>query len=306
MEPIRILIAGAGATGGYFGARLAQAGRDVTFLVRPRRAEQLRDELRLIGLDGEETVPVHTVTAEELEGTYDLIVVAVKAGALATVIEQIAPAVGGDTMILPFLNGMAHTEALNDRFGPERVLGGIVRVVTTVTDDGAIAQMHPIATMTMGPQSGSLTERLTRIHQELSVPGYHSELAENVVAAMWHKWVFITAAGTITCLMRGSIGDIVAAGGEPFIRRVIAETEQVAAAAGQPLTNTAHRKAHGMLTEPGSAFTSSLYRDVTTGQPHEGEHLLGAFVAAAAEHGVDTPLTDLALLQLRTHDHATA
>ncbi|GGG71339.1 2-dehydropantoate 2-reductase [Kocuria dechangensis] len=303
---MRILIAGAGATGGYFGARLAQAGRDVTFLVRHRRAEQLRDGLRLIGLDGEETVPVRTVAAEELEDTYDLIVVAVKAGALATVIEQITPAVGGDTMILPFLNGMAHMGALNDRFGPERVLGGIIRVVTTVTDDGAIAQMHPIATMTLGPQSGPLTERLTRIHQELSVPGYQSELVENVVATMWHKWVFITAAGTITCLMRGSIGDILAAGGESFIRQVITETEQVAAAAGHPVTDTAHREAQGMLTEQGSAFTSSLYRDVTAGLPHEGEHLLGAFVATAAEHGVDTPLIGLALLQLRTHDHATA
>ena len=79
---MRILIAGTGATGGYFGARLIQAERDVTLLVRPRRAEQLRDGLRLVGPGGEETVPVATVTAEALEGTYDLVIVAVKAGAL--------------------------------------------------------------------------------------------------------------------------------------------------------------------------------------------------------------------------------
>jgi 2-dehydropantoate 2-reductase len=106
--------------------------------------------------------------------------------------------------------------------------------------------------------------------------------------------------------MRAPIGDIVAApGGECFIRAVIAETERVAAAAGHPVPSPEHEAMAGMLTAPGSGFTSSIYRDVTAGLPHEGEHLLGAFVFTAAELGVDTPLTALALLQLRTHDHAT-
>ncbi|WP_260987176.1 2-dehydropantoate 2-reductase N-terminal domain-containing protein [Kocuria rosea] len=121
---MRILIAGAGATGGYFGARLIQAGRNVTFLVRPRLAEQLRDGLRLNGPGGKETVPVATVTTKDLKGTYDLVVVAVKAGALPTVIDQIAPALGEETMILPFLNGMAHLTALTNRFRAAQVLGG--------------------------------------------------------------------------------------------------------------------------------------------------------------------------------------
>lgn len=302
---MKTLIVGAGGTGGYFGGRLAQAGRDVTFLVRGRRAEQLAGGLRIFGVGGDETIPVRTVTADELEGSYDLILVAVKAGALPAVLEQIAPAVGPGTLILPFLNGMAHMEMLNDRFGPEAVLGGIVRVVTTVTAEGEIWQMKPIATMTLGPQSGPITEDLRRVHQELSVPGYSTTLTEDIVAAMWHKWAFITAAGVITCLMRGPIGAILAApGGEQFIREVIAETEQVVAAAGYPLTAEAHATSVEMLTEPGSVFTSSLYRDVTAGLPHEGEHLLGHFVTTAQELGLPTPLTALALLQLRTHDHA--
>jgi 2-dehydropantoate 2-reductase len=304
---MRILIAGAGATGGYFGARLVQAGRDVTFLVRPRRAEQLRDGLRLVGPGGEETISVATVTAEDLQGTYDLVIVAVKAGALPTVLDQIAPAVGPSTLVLPFLNGMAHLTALNDRFGADRVLGGVVKVVATVAEDGAIHQMHPMATLTLGPQSGPVTDRVRRIHRELSVPGIQASVAEDVVGAMWHKWAFITAAGVITCLMRAPVGDIVAApGGKRFIGAVIAETKRLAAAAGHPLPAPEHEAMVGMLTAPGSGFTSSLYRDVTAGLPHEGEHLLGAFVTTAAELGVDTPLTALALLQLRAHDHATA
>lgn len=304
---MRILIAGAGATGGYFGARLTQAGRDVTFLVRPRRADQLRDGLHLVGPGGEETIPVVTVTAEDLQGTYDLVIVAVKAGALPTLLDQIAPAMDSETMILPFLNGMGHLTALNDRFGSVRVLGGIVKVVATVAEDGAIHQMLPIATLTLGPQTGPVTDRIHRIHRELSVPGIQASIAEDVVAAMWHKWAFITAAGTITCLMRAPIGDIVAAPcGERFVRDVIAETERVAAASGHPAPASEHEAMVGILSAPGSGFTSSLYRDVTAGLPHEGEHLLGAFVATAAELGVDTPLTALALLQLRAHDHATA
>ncbi|MEB2619880.1 ketopantoate reductase family protein [Kocuria rosea] len=304
---MRILIAGAGATGGYFGARLAQAGRDVTFLVRSRRAEQLEGGLRLVGPGGEEIVPVATVTAQDLQGPYDLVIVAVKAGALPDVIDQTTPAVGEDTMVLPFLNGMAHLTALNDRFGTDRVLGGIVKVVATVAADGAIHQMHSIATLALGPQAGPVTDRVRRIYRELSAPGIQASIAEDAVGAMWHKWAFITAAGVITGLMRAPIGDIVAApDGERFIRAVIAETEQVAAAAGHPTPGPEHDAMVGMLSAPGSGFTSSLYRDVTAGLPHEGEHLLGAFVATAAGLGVDIPLTALALLQLRAHDHATA
>jgi len=301
---VRILVAGAGATGGYFGARLSQAGRDVTFLVRPRRAEQLGGGLKLIGPEGEETVAVRTVTADRITAPYDLVIIAVKAGTLAQVLDQIAPAVGPDTLILPFLNGMAHMADLNLRFGAERVLGGLVRVVTTVTDSGAIHQLKPIATMDFGPQDGLATRKLEEVKEQLDVPGYQLTFTTDIVDAMWKKWAFITAAGVVTCLMRGSIGDIIAAGGEPFIDQVIAETEDVAAAAGHEVTATEHAATVHMLTEPGSVFTSSLYRDVAAGLPHEGEHLLGRFAETAAGFGLEVPLTQLALLQLRTHDLA--
>ncbi|MCG2622466.1 2-dehydropantoate 2-reductase [Arthrobacter sp. I2-34] len=304
---MRILIAGAGATGGYFGGRLAQAGRDVTFLVRPRRAAELRGGLRISGPVKDETIPVQTVTAEELDTPYDVVVVAVKAGALDAVVQQLAPAVGPGTMILPFLNGMSHLDVLTARFGPEHVLGGLVKVVATVAGDGHIQQMHPLATMAIGEQSGERSRRIEELYRELSVPGFELSLSPDIVAAMWHKWVFITAAGVVTCLMRGPVGDIVACpGGEDFALAVIAETEAVAAAAGHPVPDGEHALSVGLLTEPGSGFTSSLYRDVTAGLPHEGEHILGRFVERAAGLGAAAPLTGLALLQLRVHDRQAA
>jgi 2-dehydropantoate 2-reductase len=302
---MKILIVGAGATGGYFGTRLVQAGRDVTFLVRPHRAERLRQGLRGYGPGYDQTVPVRTATAAELDGPYDLILLMTKAWSLEAAMEDIAPAVGPDTTILPLLNGMAHLERVNDRFGRHAVLGGIVRVVTTVTPDGAVYQLKPGATMIFGEQDRQHTDRLARLQQELSVPGYDLVLDEDVLAAMWHKWAFIATGGTTTCLMRGTIGHILATpGGRQFVLDVINETERVAAAAGYPVTPAAHAASLEMFTEPGSVFTSSLYRDLTAGFRHEGEHLLGEFVATAERLGVDVPLTRLALAHVRVQDQA--
>jgi 2-dehydropantoate 2-reductase len=300
---MRTLIVGAGATGGFFGTRMVQAGRDVSYLVHPPRAEQLRHGLRVYGPGYDETVPVQTLTAPELDGGYDLVLLMVKAWSLDSALEDITPAVGPGTTILPLLNGLAHLERINERFGRDAVLGGIVRVVCTVTPEGAVYQLKPKAALIFGEQDGRATERASAIRQELEVPGYHVTLAEDVLAAMWHKWAFIAAGATMTCLMRGSIGSILAVpGGKEFVLNVIDETERVARAAGYPPSAAAHAASLEMFTEEGSVFTSSLYRDVVAGSVHEGEHLLGQFVTAAERHGVDVPLTRLALTQLRVHD----
>jgi 2-dehydropantoate 2-reductase len=300
---MRTLIVGAGATGGFFGTRMVQAGRDVSYLVHPPRADQLRHGLRVYGPGYDETVPVRTVTARELDGPYDLVLLMVKAWSLDSALEDITPVVGPGTTILPLLNGLTHLESVNGRFGRDAVLGGIVRVVCTVTPEGAVYQLKPRAGLVFGEQDGRLTDRASAIRQELEVPGYGVTLAEDVLAAMWHKWAFIAAGATMTCLMRGTIGNILAVpGGREFVLDVIDETERVAQTAGYPPTAAAHAASLEMFTEEGSVFTSSLYRDVLAGAAHEGEHLLGQYVATAERLGVDVPLTRLALTQLRVHD----
>src|SRR3981189_688255 len=113
---MKILIVGAGAVGGYFGARLAQAGRDVTFLVRPSRAQHLRSEgLRVLSPHGDLTLQPTTITAEELHSSFDIVFLSVKAQALDQAMKDMAPAVGPDTMIYPVLNGMRHIETLTHR-----------------------------------------------------------------------------------------------------------------------------------------------------------------------------------------------
>ena len=124
----RILVVGAGATGGFFGMRLAQQGRDVTFLVRQARAQALRTRgLHVTGLGRDDVIFPPLVTAQAIETRYDVVLLAVKATALGQAIDDLAPAVGPATVILPFLNGLDHMRVLTERFGPQHVLGGAVK-----------------------------------------------------------------------------------------------------------------------------------------------------------------------------------
>src|SRR5438105_9941267 len=132
---MHILIVGAGAVGGYFGGRLAQAGRDVTFLARPFRAKQLRqDGLHIISPHGDAVLTPKLVTAGQLEAPYDLVFLSVKAYALEAAMNDFAPAIGPETMILPVLNGMRHIDLLTKRFAEHAVIGGVCLVVAEIDE----------------------------------------------------------------------------------------------------------------------------------------------------------------------------
>jgi 2-dehydropantoate 2-reductase len=305
---MRILVVGAGATGGFFGARLARAGRDVTCLVRPARAAQLRARgLRLVGYQPDTVPDPRLVTAGDLDGPYDLVLLAVKATALRTAIDDLAPAVGPGTTVLPFLNGMAHLDALNARFGAGAVLGGVVRVMTVVDDNGDILRLGPFGDMSIGEQDAKPSDRLDRVEAALAGAGFHVTVAPDIVAAMWHKWVFISTLGALTTLMRGTVGDIVAVpGGDRLGPAILAEGAAVAGAAGHPVPAEAIAFTTGLVTEAGSTSTASIYRDLTSGQPTEVEHIFGDLVARARALGVATPLLDLATMGMRVYEHRHA
>ena len=160
-----ILVVGAGATGGYFGARLAQAGQDVTFLVRPHRAEQLRERgLRIVepgaGAGAGQTLRPNLVMAGELTERADVVLLSVKGTALDQAIADFAPAVGPRTVVVPFLNGMAHLAVLSKRFGESAVLGGVILIATQLNSEGDIVQLSPPASLVIGTQDGTRTTRL--------------------------------------------------------------------------------------------------------------------------------------------------
>jgi 2-dehydropantoate 2-reductase len=312
----RILIVGAGATGGYFGGRLVEAGRDVTFLVRPARYDFLSHRgLRITEAGETRTVDAPLITADEVKPDYDAVVLAVKAGGLDAAVSDVEGIVGPDTPVIPFLNGMAHLDRLNARFGRESVLGGSVRVVTKIDQYGDIVALAPGGSTVIGEQRGvgergagerGATEgaagsaRLHRLAEVFDRAGFDFATSDDIEGVMWQKWVFISTVNAITCLMRATIGEVVAVpGGVAFGTDVLAEAAAIAAAAGHPVPAAAIAATTSTITQEGSPFVPSMYRDLSEGLPVEVEHVLGDLVARAERLGVPAPLLNVATTNLR-------
>jgi 2-dehydropantoate 2-reductase len=305
---MKILVVGAGAVGGYFGARLAQAGRDVTFLVRPSRAQQLRSEaLRVLSPHGDLTLQPKTITAKELDGPsdiFDIIFLSVKALALDQAMEDMAPAVGPDTMIYPVLNGMRHIDTLIRRFGEHPVLGGVCMVSTDLDEQGRIVQFTPMQKLIYGELSGAITPRIRSFDETMRNAGFETELSTAIFPAMWNKWVMIASLGLVTCLLDGPIGEINAVpDGEQTILRALDECAAVGAACGFPLPQPVVASLRQAVTTKDSKLTSSMYRDLKKGVPTEVETILGDLLEHGNSHQADTPLLQAGCVRLRVYQN---
>jgi 2-dehydropantoate 2-reductase len=301
---MRVLIVGAGAVGGYFGARLAQGGRDITFLVRPARAEILRrDGLRITGTMGDFSVQPKLVSDPAAIGSpYDLIFLSVKAYALAQAIEDFGPAMGPQSMILPMLNGMAHLDVLTKRFGAQRVIGGDCRVSVQLDRNGAIRQLADFQQIRYGELDGSRTLRLRAVDELMQGMGFDAAICDNILQEMWEKWVQLAGLGATTCLLRGTIGDIVAVqDGAGIILQIIAECAAIATASGYPPSSAFAAANAAVMTTSGSPLASSMYRDLNAGSPVEVEQILGDLLARAQLHRINTPLLEAATAALRIY-----
>jgi 2-dehydropantoate 2-reductase len=303
-----ILVIGAGATGGYFGARLALAGRDVEFLVRPHRADQLRERgLRITWPDAGSEMEMarpRVLRAGALPRPADIVLLSVKATALDQAVADFAPAVGPQTLVIPFLNGMAHLDTLNERFGDSAVLGGVVFISATANDDGDIVVLAPGASLTIGSQDGTRSSRLQAAYDQLSGAGFDASISDEIIALMWQKWVFIATVGALTCLMRGTVGDIVAVpGGRDLGPAILAEATSVSASAGYPVPEAVTAETTRRITRDGSTVTSSMSRDVAAGRPAEAEAILADLARRGTQLGITTPLLDLAAMQLRVYNN---
>jgi 2-dehydropantoate 2-reductase len=296
---MRILVVGAGSTGGYFGGRLAQAGRDVTFLVRPARAEQLRTNgLQIVSPHGDATIKPQLVTAGKIGSPFDAVLLTVKAFALDAALDDMIPAVGPETMILPVLNGMKHVDTLTARFGDGAVVGCVCKVATVV-DQGRIVQLSKLQDLAYGEMDGSVSPRIKQLDAFMQDAGFDARLSTGIAREMWEKWVLLAALGGINCLMRGSVGEIVGApGGVDFVLAFLAEVVAVVNAAGHPMSEEFLAGARAVLTAKGSAQTSSMYRDLQQGSPIEADQIVGDLLARGRRVGIATPLVAAAYANL--------
>jgi 2-dehydropantoate 2-reductase len=298
---VRILIVGAGAIGGYFGARLIAAGRDVTFLVRARRAQQLRDcGLNVTSPLGDLSLPTPAlISSESLHDFYDLVILSSKSYDLEASIGDFAAGVGPDTQVLPLLNGLRHLDFLDARFGTQRVLGGAARISSTLDAAGRIHQLGTFNALVFGFRGGT-NPLVDRIAGALRVPGFDAHLSPDILREMWEKWVFIAAAAATTCLMRTSVGDIIAADARDIPVGLLAECSAIAAQNGFAPREAALNAGLAVLTTPGSPFTASMLRDIELGGRIESDHIVGDLLRRAP--GAHAPLLSTAYAHMRAYE----
>lgn len=297
---MRVLILGAGGIGGYFGGRLAEAGVDVTFLVRDARAAQLADGLKIVGPSGDATVKVNTATT--VDELFDLVILSCKAYGLDAAIEAVRPAVGGETIILPLLNGLAHLDRLDAAFGTGPTLGGLAHISVTLADDGTIRHLNKLQLLTYGARGPSQSARCDAVGKLLEVASFDVRRTEAIMQEMWEKFAFITAAGAIACLMRASTRAIMATDdGDRLTRQMIEECNGVAAASGFPIRDKALKWATPFLTDGDSDFKPSMLLDLEKGGKVEADHLQGDMIRRGADNGVSTDLLKIAFCHLQAY-----
>jgi 2-dehydropantoate 2-reductase len=302
---MRILVVGAGAIGGYFGGRLLEAGRDVTFLVRPRRAAELAAAgLVIKSPNGDVTLKnPPAVQADKLKEKFDVVLLSCKAFDLEDAIKSFAPAVGQETAIIPMLNGMRHLDMLDAKFGRERVLGGLCALVVTLNDKREVIQLQPGQSLNFGERDGRMSDRVRAIAEIFASGKFGSVASEHIIQDMWEKWVFLASVAGSTCLMRGPIGSILAApGGKDFLLGILDECAAVASAEGHPPRAPSLTRTRGMLTAEGSPITASMFRDIKAGAPVEADHVIGDLIARGERAKVPVPKLRTAYTHLKVYE----
>jgi 2-dehydropantoate 2-reductase len=303
---MRILVVGAGATGGYFGGRLLQAGQDVTFLVRPKRASELASAgLVIKSPHGDVTLNnPPTVQADGLSEKFDVILLSCKAFDLDDAIRSFAPAVGPRTAIIPLLNGMRHMETLDAKFGRERVLGGLCSLAVTLNDKREVVQLAPMQSLRFGERDGGTSERVKAITEVFASGNCGAQASETIIQDMWEKWVFLATLAGATCLMRASIGQIVTApGGRDFILSTRDEIAGIAKAARHAPREEILTSATGVLTAEGSPLTASMFRDIEAGARIEADHIIGDLIARAEAAKLPVPKLRTIYTHLKAYEN---
>jgi 2-dehydropantoate 2-reductase len=294
---MKVLVVGAGAAGGYLGAQLVTAGRDVSFLVHQSGFERLSAHgLRIHGKSGTSALAVRPVIASQLEGSYDIVVLAVRSDVVASAVDDFRAVVAPDTRIVPLINGMAHLSVLTTAFGERAVLGAAARLATSMLADGVIDEVAPGVDLELGQLDGGTSEVFDAVVRQFTVDNVAVRVRSDMVAGMWEKFAFIGATAALTCLAGSVIGVVTRTTGGPALgRRVAAEVAAVAAAEGYPLSPAARSGLDATLTDPTSTFAPSMFRDLAAHRRVEVS-VLSELAEYARRHHIDTPLLDAALV----------
>jgi 2-dehydropantoate 2-reductase len=303
-DVMRILVVGAGAVGGYVAGRLLEAGRDVTLLVRPQRAEQLaKTGLVIRSSRGDVHLPAPpTIIADGLRQPFDLIVVSCKAYDLAAAMDSFAPAVAAHTTILPLLNGMRHLDVLGERFGRGAVLGGQTLIASARDADGRILHVNASDHTTFGELDGSTRERTEAIAAALAGTRLDMHPSPNILGDMWEKWAFVAFGAGINCLMRGTFGDIASAGAGNYAIALFDECCAIIRAHGYAPSAARVEQVRAMSKATESPLMASMARDIDRGAPIEADHIVGDLIRRGEAQKCESPLLRIVDAHLKTYE----
>lgn len=305
---MRILCLGAGAIGGFFGARLIEGGADVTFLVRPRRQQALAEHgLRLESPFGNFAAPVHAITQPAPGQAFDYVLLTCKAYDLESAIAAIGPAMGEHTAIVPLLNGVAHIDLLNAKFGRDRVLGGVAKIAVTLTPEGVIKHLNDWRYITFGEQSGELSARVLALKAAFDNSSAVAAAVPNIMQIMWEKIVHLATIAGMTCLMRATVGEIARTrDGSALMLDFLTRNAEIAGRSGHTPSAAFMTEYRQLFSDKKSTYTASMLRDIEKRGPIEADHVIGFMLDKAVDLDIDPTLHRVVYAHLQSYEQRRA
>ena len=292
---MKVVVYGTGGVGGYFGGRLAQSGIDVTFIARGDHLKALRERgLRVASVRGDFDVPEVAATDDPAAmGPVDYVLVTVKSAQTAEVAARIGPLLHEQTAVVSLQNGVDNEEKLAAVLGERHVVGGAAYIFATIAEPGVIHQTGGPTAITVGEWAGGTSDRVERLVAACLAAGFHAEQTATIRATLWTKFAFICALAGTTAAVRLPVGDIrQAPAARELFGRLVAEVCAVAGAEGIDLPEGLAERHLGFIDGLEADSYSSLYHDLTHGNPMELDALHGEVVRRGAAAGVATPMSE--------------
>ncbi|MEO8558491.1 MAG: 2-dehydropantoate 2-reductase [Rhodospirillales bacterium] len=305
---MRILVLGAGGTGGYFGGRLAEAGADVSFLVRPARAKTIAERGLVIKSPvGDATLNVKTVSAENPGGPYDIVLLTCKAYDLDSAMDAITDGVGPNTTIVPLLNGLNHLDRLDAKFGAARVVGGLCQIGVALSQEGDIVHLDKLHALVFGERQGGTSARLDAFVASFKGAKADARQSPEIMLEMWEKFLFLCTLAAMSTLFRTTTGNILKTpDGTAILQECLAECRAVMEGSGFTPRAPYVERVTTMLLEPNAPRQGSMARDISRGNKVEADHVVGDMVARAKALGIKTPILRVAYTGLKAYEASRA
>lgn len=290
---MRVAIFGTGGAGGYFGAQLARAGEDVTFIARGEHLRAIRRDGLRIETPGEDILihPAQATDDPTEVGAVDVVLVGVKTWQLREAAEAMRPMIGPETFVVPMQNGVEAAGRLAEVLGPEHVLEGLCGTISRVVGPGRILSLGQTNFIKFGEPDNQPSERAERLLKAFERAGVRAEVPPDIHVSLWEKFIFVVPYGGVGTLARAPAGVIRSL---PETRRLLErgmrEILAVARARRINLADEAVEKTMALVDALDPSATTSLQRDIIAGKRSELDAWTGAAVRLGREAGVETPL----------------